>query len=217
MWVSPPEYRPLASRDFYLGLPSFSQRVKQYLAERVILLFSLKAKHVNTGAGVAHMWLKWLRVLRGRWATYEPRGCGESSQAGEEAQLEPRWEGRARGRLLTGGELHTFIICKSPLWSLQPLTTAALRPALPPARVCICLRARFLRAGEIWVRPHRIQGPATSPRLGRAPGQGSLEKGVSALKRLRPPRALVSHLLPEDGVGLIATHRQGVPPAEARR
>lgn len=162
---------------------------------------------------MAHMWLKWLRVLRGALGPHEPQRLPGEQPGRREAQLEPRWEGRARGRLLTGGGLTCLHhLLESPLWSLQPLTTAALRPALRRPRVCICLRARFLRAGEIWVRPHRIRD-LPLPRLGESSRTGVSGKGrlSSETQPHAPPRALVSHLLPEDGVGLIATHRQGVP------
>ena len=114
--------------------------------------------------------------------------------------------------LMGGGLTCLHHLLESPLHSLQPLTTAALKPALRLPRVCICPRARFLRAGEMWVRLHGM-GDLPLLRWGE-----SSRTGVSGRGRLRsetqphtPPRALVSHVLPEDGVGLVAAHRQGVP------
>lgn len=36
-------------------------------------MFDLKAKHMNKGAGVAHTWLKWLKVLKRVLGLDEPQ------------------------------------------------------------------------------------------------------------------------------------------------
>lgn len=143
-------------------------------------MFSLKAKHVNTGAGVAHMWLKWLRVLRGRWARMNPRGCRESSQAVSGVQLEPRWEGRARGLLLTGGAYLPSSSARVPTveFAASDYCWASWRPALRRPRVCICLRAVVLKGWRnMGSDPYRIRD-LPLPRLGESSRTGVSGKGV---------------------------------------
>ena len=77
-------------------------------------MFNLKAKHMNKGAGVAHMWLKWLRELRRVLGLDEPQKLpGEQPMPEGDSHSHGR-QGRVWGGLLTAEGLHAFIIRWSP-------------------------------------------------------------------------------------------------------
>ena len=113
-------------------------------------MFNLKAKCMNKGAGVAHTWLKWLTELRRVLGLDGPQKLpGEQPGLRETATATAGGGGVGAG--LTGGGLTRRHIRWSPRRTAAPSASAALRSALCLPRGCICLRARFLRAGEIWL------------------------------------------------------------------